>query len=149
MSETMRCLLSLQSSRWQWHQDQQREELTRTSVLLLLSSRSQSAAATPSSGGAPRLSSSSQAPTTPVTPAASAVSSSRLVPTPPGTLPPAEGRVRMAESPQNQKTSVSYHRFHHFLFQMEPQPRWSRPHWEAPPPISPSSSATFRTSSPP
>ncbi|XP_029282020.1 proteasomal ubiquitin receptor ADRM1 isoform X2 [Cottoperca gobio] len=37
------------------------------------SSRSQSAAATPSSGGAPRLST-SQAPTTPVTPAASAVS---------------------------------------------------------------------------
>eukprot|EP00064_Thunnus_orientalis_P017100 superscaffoldBa00003542_g17177 len=46
------------------------------------SSRSQSAAATPSSGGAPRLSS-SQAPTTPVTPAASAVSPTTVAPSTP------------------------------------------------------------------
>ncbi|XP_008278244.1 proteasomal ubiquitin receptor ADRM1-like isoform X2 [Stegastes partitus] len=46
------------------------------------SSRSQSAAATPSSGGAPRLSS-SQAPTTPVAPAASASSSTGVAPSTP------------------------------------------------------------------
>ncbi|XP_041801546.1 proteasomal ubiquitin receptor ADRM1 isoform X2 [Chelmon rostratus] len=46
------------------------------------SSRSQSAAATPSSGGAPRLSS-TQAPTTPVTPAASAVSPTSVAPSTP------------------------------------------------------------------
>lgn len=66
-------------------------------ILLLLlplsfSSRSQSAAATPSSGGAPRLSS-SQAPTTPVTPAASAVSPTSVAPTTPGTCCP----VKMAD----------------------------------------------------
>uniref|UniRef100_A0A7N6B880 Adhesion regulating molecule 1 n=1 Tax=Anabas testudineus TaxID=64144 RepID=A0A7N6B880_ANATE len=46
------------------------------------SSRSQSAAATPSSGGAPRVSS-SQAPTTPVTPAASAVAPASVAPSTP------------------------------------------------------------------
>ncbi|XP_029912289.1 proteasomal ubiquitin receptor ADRM1 [Myripristis murdjan] len=46
------------------------------------SSRSQSAAATPSSGGAPRLSS-SQAPTTPVTPAASTISPTGVAPSTP------------------------------------------------------------------
>nr|XP_046253257.1 proteasomal ubiquitin receptor ADRM1 isoform X2 [Scatophagus argus] len=63
------------------------------------SSRSQSAAATPSSGGAPRLSS-SQAPTTPVTPAASAVSPSSVAPS-----TPASAQTPVVPAPVGSPTS--------------------------------------------
>ncbi|XP_061781902.1 proteasomal ubiquitin receptor ADRM1 [Nerophis lumbriciformis] len=52
------------------------------------SSRSQSAAATPSSGSAPRLSTSQAAPTTPVTPAASAASPASVAPSTPAPAQP-------------------------------------------------------------
>uniref|UniRef100_A0A8C2ZP81 ADRM1 26S proteasome ubiquitin receptor n=1 Tax=Cyclopterus lumpus TaxID=8103 RepID=A0A8C2ZP81_CYCLU len=62
-------------------------------------SRSQSAAATPSSGAAPRQSS-SQAPTTPVTPAATAVSPTSVAPSTPAQTPLAPASVGSPASHQ-------------------------------------------------
>uniref|UniRef100_UPI003AAC56A6 proteasomal ubiquitin receptor ADRM1-like isoform X1 n=1 Tax=Centroberyx gerrardi TaxID=166262 RepID=UPI003AAC56A6 len=70
------------------------------------SSRSQSAAATPSSGSAPRLSS-SQAPTTPVTPAASAVSPTGVAPSTPASAQTPQAPASVGSPTPNQPIQLS------------------------------------------